>query len=88
MANHPDMIPWDSNGNSGIATLGYLMSTKRYVPIYELTTYGIWGEDLDHKGKIISPYYTGNELMEYSAVNSSDWSVLTFTIKVSKLSRE
>ena len=64
--HHPDMIPWDTDGSNGIATLGYLMSAKRYVPIYELTTYGIWGEDLDNKGKIISPYYSGNELIEYA----------------------
>ena len=66
LKNHPDMIPWDTDGNNGIATLGYLMSTSRYVPIYELTTYGIWGENLNNKGKIISPYYTGNELVEYA----------------------
>ena len=66
VSKHPDMIPWDFNGNSGIATLGYLMSSMRYVPIYELTTYGIWGEDLDNKGRIISPYYTGDELIEYA----------------------
>ena len=72
---HPDMIPWDYNGSNGIATLGYLMSAKRYVPIYELTTYGIWGEDLDHKGKIISPYYTGNELIEYAKL-MKEWNEL------------
>ncbi len=63
---HPEMIPWDTDGKSGIPTLGYLQSKLKYVPIYELTTYGIWGEDLDNKGKIISPYYSCNEFIEYA----------------------
>ena len=50
-ANHPDMIPWDTDGKSHIPALGYLMSAERYVPIYELTTYGIWGEDQDNKNE-------------------------------------
>ncbi len=65
-ANHPEMIPWDATADTGIVTLGYIMSSRKYAPIYEITTYGIWGEDLDNKGKIISPFYTGNELVEYA----------------------
>ena len=73
--NHPDMIPWDTDGKSHIATLGYLMSAERYVPIYELTTYGIWGEDLDNKGKIVSPYYSGDALIEYAKL-MKEWNEL------------
>ncbi len=64
--NYPEMIPWDTDGKSAIVPLGYIMSKKKYAPIYELTTYGLWGEDLDNRGKIISPFYSGNELIEYA----------------------
>ena len=63
---HPDMIPWDTDGKTSIVPLGYIMSKRKYAPIYELTTYGLWGEDLDNKGKIISPFYKGDELIEYA----------------------
>ena len=74
-ANHPDMIPWDTDGKSPIPALGYLMSAERYVPIYELTTYGIWGEDQDNKGKIISPYYSGDAFIEYARL-MKEWNDL------------
>ncbi len=64
--NHPEMIPWDTDGKDPVPTLGYLMSSMRYAPIYELTTYGLWGEDQDNPGKIISPYYKGDEFVEYA----------------------
>ena len=64
--NHPQMIPWDTDGKSSIVPLGYIMCKKKYAPIYELTTYGLWGEDLENRGKIISPFYSGDELIEYA----------------------
>lgn len=64
--NHPEMIPWDAEGAGNIATLGYLMSAQNYVPIYELSTYGIWGEDKEKEGKIICPYYTGTDFVEFA----------------------
>ncbi len=64
--NYPEMIPWDYDGKSAIATLGYFMSSMKYVPIYELTTYGIWGAEMDDSDKIFSPYYTGDEFVEYA----------------------
>ncbi len=63
---YPQMIPWDNDGKGGIVPLGYLQSSCKYVPILELSTYGIWGEDLNNKGKIISPYYKGDEFVEYA----------------------
>ena len=63
---HPEMIPWDRDATSNIVTLGYLMSQSEYVPIYEVSTYGIWGQDMENPGKIISPYYTGQELVDYA----------------------
>ncbi len=64
--NHPEMIPWDFDGNSGIPALGYMMSAMKYVPIYEVTTYGLWGEDTTKPGKIMSPFYKGQELIDYA----------------------
>lgn len=63
---HPEMIPWDISEGSVTAAIGFIMSYSHYAPIYELSTYGIWGEYTDNKGKIISPYYTGKELIDYA----------------------
>ena len=71
LKNHPDMIAWDVDGSDPIPALGYLMSSMKYAPIYELTTYGLWGEDQDNPGKIISPYYKGNEFVEYARLMKS-----------------
>lgn len=64
--HYPDMIPWDRDTDASHPTIGYFMSAGRYVPIYELSTYGIWGQDMTNPGKLYSPYYKGNELIEYA----------------------
>lgn len=64
--NKPDMIPWDADGTTNILGLGYLMSTSKYNPIYEISTYGIWGAYSDKPGVVISPYYEGQELIEFA----------------------
>ncbi len=66
LSKHLEMISWVTDGNDPVPTLGYLMSHMKYAPIYELTTYGLWGEDQDNPGKIMSPYYTGNDFIEYA----------------------
>ena len=64
---HPDMLGWDrDSSSSALLTQGYLMSVMRYVPIYELSTYGIWGQDMNKPGKLVSPYYKGKELIDYA----------------------
>lgn len=69
---HPDMLPWDADGKTVIHTLGYLMSARKYAPIYELSTYGIWGAYTDDLKTIVSPYYTGDEFLEYAKL-MKDW---------------
>lgn len=64
--NYPEMIPWDADGKNTIITLGYLMSAKPYYPIYEVSTYGLWGAYSFDTGKIVSPYYEGEELLEFA----------------------
>ncbi len=64
--NRPDMVPWDTDGTNQIIGLGYLMSSFRYNPIYEISTYGIWGSDRDNAGKIISPYYEGDDYLNFA----------------------
>ncbi len=64
--NIPEMTPWDVKGDNTIITLGYLMSASGYVPIYELTTYGLWGADKDNLKTIYSPFYEGDELIEFA----------------------
>ncbi|MCR5557551.1 MAG: extracellular solute-binding protein [Butyrivibrio sp.] len=66
LENRPDLITWDSDGSSTVVTLGYLMSMSKYVPIYEISTYGIWGADAENLDKIYSPYYVGDDLLEFA----------------------
>lgn len=63
---HPQMIPWDRDADGATLTEGYLMSAERYVPIYELGRYGIWGQDMTNPGRIISPYYKGTDFVDYA----------------------
>ncbi len=66
--NKPDMIPWDAKGDNTIISLGYLMSKSDYVPIYEITTYGLWGAYKHDMTKITSPFYKGDELIEFATL--------------------
>lgn len=63
---YPKMIPWDTDGTSLVATLGYLCSAGSYCPIYELSTYGLWGAYDDDRHTIVSPYYEGDDFVEYA----------------------
>lgn len=62
----PRMVPWDSDGKNIIHALGYIMSVKQYVPIYELGTYGMWGAYSIDPGKIVSPYYEGEAFIKFA----------------------
>ena len=64
--NKQDMTVWDTDGTNTIVTLGYLMSVSRYIPIYEISTYGLWGANADDPKQIISPYYEGNDLLDFA----------------------
>ncbi|WP_029231252.1 extracellular solute-binding protein [Butyrivibrio sp. VCB2006] len=67
IANHRvEMIPWDADGTNTIIALGYIMSAGKYNPIYEISTYGIWGAYSDGNGKIVSPYYEGDDFLEFA----------------------
>ena len=66
--NRPDLTVWDTDGSNTIVTLGYLMSASRYIPIYEISTYGLWGADAGEPDKIISPYYEGNDLIDFARI--------------------
>lgn len=63
---YPEMIPWDSNGDNTVIALGYLMSKTKYVPIYEVTTYGIWGAYSNDLSTLRSPFYKGQELVDFA----------------------
>ena len=64
--NRPDMEVWDADGTNTVVTLGYLMSAGNYAPIYEISTYGLWGAYTDNMGTIVSPYYEGKDLIEFA----------------------
>ncbi len=71
----PEMIAWDSDGTNTIIGLGYLMSQKKYNPIYEVTTYGLWGAYSDGDGKIVSPYYEGDEFIKFAKL-MKEWDMI------------
>lgn len=64
--NYPGMIPWDADGTNTIASLGYLTSKSDYIPIYEVTTYGLFGAYSHDKKTIVSPFYTGDDYTNYA----------------------
>lgn len=65
-AKHPTMIPWDADGSNTVIALGYLMSKSDYVPIYEVSNHGIWGAYASDKRTIVSPYYEGQEFVDFA----------------------
>lgn len=64
--NRPDMEVWYVDGSNTIVTLGYISSKAEYYPIYEVTTYGLWGAKASDMGKIVSPFYEGQELIDFA----------------------
>ncbi len=70
--NKADIIPWDADGTNYIIGLGYLMSKSRYNPIYEMSTYGLWGAESNDLQKIICPYYEGGDFIEFAKL-MNDW---------------
>ncbi|SFC09231.1 DUF3502 domain-containing protein [Butyrivibrio sp. YAB3001] len=62
----PELIAWDADGTDNIVALGYIMSKEKYVPIYELGIYGLFGAYAEDKLKIVSPYYEGEEFVEFA----------------------
>ncbi len=66
LLNYPEITPWDADGKNTIITLGYLMSETPYLPIYEVSTYGLWGAYSMDTDKIVSPYYEGDDLITFA----------------------
>ncbi len=64
--NYPTIIPWDIDGANYNTPLGYLMSQGKYRPIYEFGSYGVWGAYDDNMYKLVSPYYEGEDFIEYA----------------------
>lgn len=64
--NRPDMEVWFSDGSNTTFTLGYLASMAEYYPIYEISTYGLWGARAENMTKIVSPYYEGQEFIDFA----------------------
>ena len=65
-SNRQDMLAWDADGTNVIPTLGYLTSVSEYVPIYEISTYGLWGIYGKQSKTIESPYYSGEDYINYA----------------------
>ncbi len=61
-----DMLAWDADGTNVIPTLGYLTSISDYCPISEIGTYGLWGTYGRENKKIESPYYSGEDYINYA----------------------
>ena len=62
----PDMEVWYVDGSNTTITLGYITSIAKYYPIYELSTYGLWGAKSSDMDKIVSPFYEGQELIDFA----------------------
>ncbi len=64
--DYPEMIAWDADGTNSYLATGYFMSKGKYRPISELGKYNIWGAYSDDMYKIVSPYYEGEEFVEFA----------------------
>ena len=66
-ANHPDMIPWDSDGTQTIEMpVGWMVSRTDFVPAEGILAGRIIGGSKDDLYKLWSPFYEGDELAEFA----------------------
>lgn len=63
---YPNVIPWDADRSSTNSAQGYIVSKTDFVPILEITDYGLWGAYKDDLDTVVSPYYEGNELSSFA----------------------
>ncbi len=64
--NHPEVTPFSADTASVTTALGYISSTTDYVPIMDITSYELWGAYKDEPDKIVSPFYEGQELIDFA----------------------
>jgi len=65
---NPEKLFWDADGKETKQALGYIMSESNYIPIYELSEYGVWGIFKNAQSQIVSPYMSGNYLYNYAKI--------------------
>ena len=66
-ANKPGVIPWNSDGGASTYHAdGYIMSKSDFVCLDGIASTGLYGVRRSNLNKIYSPFYEGNELVEYA----------------------
>ena len=66
-AKHPDIIPWDSDGTHHTQTAsGWMSSHTDFVYIDGICAGALYGGSKDDLYTIWSPFYEGNELVEFA----------------------
>lgn len=64
---HPDIIPWNSNGSERVGLAdGWMISNTDSVRIEGINSGRMFGGSKDDLYTIWSPFYEGNELVEYA----------------------
>ena len=66
LSAYPDVIPWDADQTSVNTAFGYIASYTDYVPILDISTYSLWGAYKDDLDKVVSPYYEGDEFVDFA----------------------
>ncbi|WP_312372766.1 ABC transporter substrate-binding protein [Lachnoclostridium sp.] len=65
--NHPDVIPWDSNAKQTIEMpVGWMTSHTNFVPTEGIVAGRIFGGTKDNLYTLGSPFYEGDELIEFA----------------------
>ncbi len=71
---YPDIIPWDSNGDSYVQMSGgWIASHSDFVPIDGINAGGMWGGSRDDLYTIYSPYVTDTDSLVEFAKMMKEW---------------
>ena len=74
--NHPDIIPWNANGTENIGMAdGWMISHTEFVPVEGINSGRMFGGSKDDLFTIWSPFYEGNELVEYAKF-TKEWDAM------------
>lgn len=74
--NHPDLIPWDSDGTQAAQLSGgYIASKGSFIPLDGINVYGMFGVNKNNLKKIYSPYLEGDELVNFAKM-MKEWDTI------------
>ncbi len=74
--NHPDVIPWDSDGTHNVQLTGsYLASKTDFISIDGICAGALYGGHKEDPYTLWSPFYEGDELIEFAKL-MKEWDTL------------